>query len=803
MITKDILASSRSFRSKARSSVPIVFCIAIGIAAASAVTTLVYTVLYRPLPFENPEQLVRLWMAEPEGGDDQVELTYPEFRDIRSASATLDQVAALGRSRLGLIAGDTVARVRGEAVSEDYFDLLGVSAEKGRLFAPDEYGLGSQPTMILTHRLWSTHFARDPDIVGSTVRTADQTFTIIGVMPSAFRGTVDGDEIEFWIPVQHHLGAERLEDRESRNLYVIARRQTERDPQAVASEMAALGQGFVEAYPEGNRDLSLRIEPVGAEWRDDFRSNGLLLAAAVSMLLLVAALNVAGLMLTRTLSRRRQLAIQSAIGATRFRIFRALMIETSMLVAIGGALGIAIAPWILRTLLATAPIDLPDYLSIQADLRASLLAFGVVAVTALVSGFLPALMGARTPMTEVLNQGGGKSTASGLEKHFSIGLVVAEVALTMILLVCSSMLLRSHQARNNVELGFRNDVARFAVSLTEQDVATEENLTAFYDRARRELGSYPGVESVGFAWPVLPPRDWSKWSIRWNGMPANLEDRGLRVGGHAVDAGFFETLDIPLITGRLFESNDLPDGAPVCLVSRTLAETLGGVQQALGQEIQAGSRAYRVVGVVEDVLYGGAPDADRRPFDLYLSHGQQLRRLLSVAVRTSGDPTAMAELRARIQKLAPSSPVHWVSTMDEELSTIYANSRFYVMLVGAFAFNALLLTAVGLFALLSNFVTRRTREFGICMAIGATHISVIREVVLRGLTMVGVGLIIGLGGTLLVRDLMVGFLYQVAAIDWVSFFIGSIVLTLVGLLACYLPARRASCIDPIVALRHE
>ncbi|MEO1086337.1 MAG: ABC transporter permease, partial [Acidobacteriota bacterium] len=581
------------------------------------------------------------------------------------------------------------------------------------LFAAEEYSLGSEKTMILTHRLWSSFFNSDPDIVGTTVRTADESFTVVGVMAPSFRGTVDEDEIEFWIPLKHHLGAENLENRDSRSLWVIARRGGDKGQAVVAAEMAALGRSFAESYPDANEGLSLTVQQVGAEWREDFRSNGLLLAAAVAMLLLVAASNVAGLMLARTLGRQRQFALQSAIGASRYRIFRALMIETFLLVSAGGLLGMAIAPWVLRTLLATSPVELPDYLTIQTDLRASLLAFAVVALTAVISGLLPAIIGARTPMRAVLNQGGTKSTATGSEKFIGVGLVVAEVALTMILLVCSSMLLRSHQARNNVELGYRSDIARFAITLTDQDVGDDANLPAFFERVERELGSYPGVESVGLAWPVLPPRDWSKWSIRWNGMPADLEDRGLRVGGHAFNTGLFETLEIPLIAGRFFDGNDLPDPENrVAIASRTLAMTLGGVEQALGKELQVGRGSYRVVGVVEDVLYGGAPEAGREPHDLYLAHSQMERRLLSIAVRSGGgDPAAnMSELRGRLQKLAPSSPIHWVSTMDEELQTIYADSRFYVMLVGAFAASALLLTGVGLFALLSNFVTRRTRE---------------------------------------------------------------------------------------------
>ncbi|MEM6797726.1 MAG: ABC transporter permease, partial [Acidobacteriota bacterium] len=447
MISKDISAGLRSFRFKMRSSLSVVFCIALGIAAASAVTTLIYTVLYRPLPFENPEELVRLWMAEPEGGDENVELSYPEFRDVASSTGTLAQVAAVGRVRMGLIAGDTVARARGEAVSEDYFELLGVTPQLGRLFAPEEYSLGSEKAMILTHRLWSKFFSSDPSVVGTAVSTADETFVVVGVMAPSFRGTVDEDEIEFWIPLQHHLDTESVESRDARGLWVLGRRQGDQGEAAVAAEMSALGRGFAESFPDANEGLSLTVEQVGAEWREDFRSNGLLLAAAVCMLLLVAASNVAGLMLARTLGRQRQLALQSAIGASRYRIFRALMVETFLLVSVGGILGMVIAPWVLRTLLAIAPVELPDYLTIQTDLRASLLAFAVVAITAVVSGLLPALIGARTPMSAVLNQGGTKSTATGSEKVIGVGLVVAEVALTMILLVCSSMLLRSHQAR--------------------------------------------------------------------------------------------------------------------------------------------------------------------------------------------------------------------------------------------------------------------------------------------------------------------------------------------------------------------
>lgn len=785
------------------SSIAVVACVAVGLAAASAISTLIYAALLKPLPFANPEQLLRVWVAQGVGDDERQPLSLDQFQELQRGVQTIDQLAAVARVRVGLLAGDRVERVRGEAVSADYFPLLGVQPALGRLFAADEYAASAAPVMLLSHRLWSGQFNADPQIVGKTVQSADMVFTVAGVMPPNFRGSIDQDRIEFWTPLLPHLGADGLRQSDQPQLWVIARTGPGLLPSAVAAELTALGARLSQAMPSAGGAYSMVVEPLGASWRREFRAGGLSLAISVFLLLAVACSNVAGIMLFRVWGSQRQLAVQSALGASRWWVFSSLLMESTILVALGGGIGIAAAPWLLQWLLGQAPMQLPDYLNLQPSLISTVLALAILGLTAVAAGLLPAWLGARMPVSAVLNKGGKSSIGAG-QARLGKTLVIAEIALTMVLLASSTMLIRSHLARHQTDLGYHTNVARLAVTLSAQDALDEAAVRAYQRRLQADLSKQPGVQDVGLVWPVLPPRGWSQWPVRWAGMPAQAQETGVRVGAHAAGASFFSTLGIDLLAGRNFSQSDTPDAAPVCVVSRALAGRLGGIEQALGKNLSYAEQQCRVVGVVADVRYGGAERSAADGLDLYLALGQGAHRLLSIAVKTNGPPEqTLAALTARVQALAPTSPVHWVSSMDQELGSIYAEPRFYVLLIGTFASVACLLTAIGVYALLSNLVLSRRREFGVRLAIGASPQQVRNQILSQGMVLTVAGCAAGLLGVLVAHQILQDLLYQHSAFDWLALLATVSALLAVAVTAAAIPARRAADTDPMESLRQE
>lgn len=799
----DVKAALIRIRRNLVSSLAVIACVAVGLAAASSISTLIYAALLRPLPFADAEQLVRVWVAPGGNADQREPLSLNQFRALQSSAQTLDQAAAVERVRLGLLVGDRVARARGEAVSDHYFPLLGVQPALGRLFAADEYSAGAVPTMLLSYRLWSGQFNADPQIVGKTIRSADAAFTVVGVMPPEFRGSVDEDRIEFWTPLLPHLGAEGSSQSDEARLLVLGRTSSGLSPSAVGAEMAALGGRLSQAMPAINGPYQMVVEPLGASWRQEFRAGGVSLAISVALLLAVACSNVAGVMLLRVWGNQRQLAVQSALGASRWRVFSSLLIESTILVSLGGAVGIVAAPWLLQWLLSHAPMQLPDYLDLQPSLVSTVLALIILGLTALAAGLLPAWLGTRIPVSSVLKQGGRASIGAG-QARLGKALVIAEIALTMVLLASSTMLIRSHLARHQIDLGYHTEVARLAVTLSEQDALDDASVRAFQLRLEAELRKQPGIQDVGLVWPALPPRGWSQWPIRWAGMPPQAQEAGMQVGAHAASASFFSALDIDLLAGRSFAMTDTPASAPVCVVSHSLAGQLGGVEQALGKSVSYADQYCRVVGVVADVRYGGAERSPADRLDLYLALGQAAHRLISIAARTGQPPEQMlASLTARVQALAPTSPVHWVSSMDQELGMIYAEPRFYVLLIGTFASVACLLTAIGVYALLSNLVLSRRREFGVRLAIGASPGRVRSQILTLAMALTIAGCMTGLLGVWITRGVLQDLLFQPAGFDWLALLATVLILLAVAVISAAIPARRAADTDPMESLRHE
>jgi predicted permease len=801
----DLRDAIRSTRRSARLSLAAVACIGLGTAASSAILTLYSSAVLRPLPFPDSGRLVRVWLDDP-GVEPRRQLTLPDVRDLESQLTRLDPFVAAARSRIMFLGDRGARRVEGEAVTLRYFDLLGIEPFIGRAFLPDEFSPGSEPVMVLSFGTWNTHFGADRDILGTTIRTAIRNYTVVGVLPPDFLGTIEDDipDIEFWIPMEQDRTEEIRQSREgSGYIWTIGRLGPGVEFAQAQQEVRAIGTRLAEQYPETRGPMGLRVEPLGENWREDLRGQSHLLLAAAGLLLLVAASNAAGLFTARSLARLHEMAIRAALGAARSRLIRQVFIETTILVAVGSSLGTLIAPFVLRTFLSIAPNEIPEYVSITLDLRTLGLVLLVLAVTAVASGILPAILGSRVDPAGALGARG--TTASHRERRMGNWLVTAEIAMTTVLVVTAGLLLRSYNALSQTELGFRTEqLLRMAIFVDVRDVDRAEDLSRFHRLVRETLLQHPGVQEVGLVWPTVPPGTGGDMRLTFDDMPQESREHGLFVHMHMVDPYFLPTMDMELIAGRNIDSGDRPGTRRVVVVSQSLADLMGGAERALGKAVETDGSTFEVVGVAHDVLYFGAVERRQHNFDLYTALAQEPTRLVSVAVTTAGDPTPfVGPLSERLNDLAPNSALDWVDPMTVALGSHFRGPRFYLVLLGSFATSALLLTAVGLFAVLASLVAKQTGEFGIRCALGADRLHIVASVLLRGLRIAAFGLGIGATCALLVSWILSRTLYGVGAFDCVTFVATALLIGAVSASASLLPAMKAARVSPLQALETQ
>ena len=808
--------------SRKGTTLAVIACIALGTAAVGAVLTLVGAALLAPLPFPESGQLHRVWLAA-DDGDGRMDLSLPEAQELAVGLDGLGELAIVARSRTVARLPGGAERLRGEAVTSNYFDLVGKAPALGRAFTAGDFAADAPAAVLISDALWRRAFAADPAAVGLSVATEERALTIVGVMPPGFNGSIENDDVEYWLPLPQYIPARIIEDRSARQTWTLLRLDAAVPPSALRSRLAALELDWAGRFPAMYEALGLRSERFGENWREPLRGNAGLLAAAVLVLLAIAALNVSALLLARALERRRELALRAALGASRWRLARRLFLESALLVAVGGVLGVLAGTPLLQLFLRLMPDALPEYLQVGFDPLAMLLSAVAIALAALLAGTLPAVAGSRAAPAAALASGARGSTAGRHERRWGDRLVAAELAGTVVLLVAAALLVRSYLAMSTIDTGYRTEhVLRLAVTLDRNDAMAVGPLQPFQERLLQTLRAQPGVLAAGMAWPTLPPWDEQRLSIADPGDP----ERRLTAGVHLVEPGLLPTLDIPLLHGRGIEARDWQENARVAVVSAALAERLGGAARVLGTDIEFGestrslfdtSGRFRVVGVAADVAWdgiaehgtgrtlhrGAGADAGALAWDVYLPL-PPLARGLSIAVHTGPEPAGMIEpLRRAIAGLAPGSAVHWVSTMEEELAREYAAARFYTLLVLAFAVCAALLAAVGLFAILSQAVLRRRGEIGVRLALGASPARVARGLVLGSLRTAALGVAAGLGLAWLAARALQGFLYGIGPADPPAFAFAAAALLLFVLLASLAPARRAARVQPQVALRSD
>lgn len=781
-------------------------------AATAAVATLIDLTNFRTPPFPDAERLVRIWNSEA-GSELRDELAYRDYSDLRERLTALDALEGASRARLiWHRSGGIGRRVEGEAVSAGYFDLLDVQPYIGRMISAEEHARGDG-VLLLSYDTWVREFNYDEDVLGQSLRVSYQVegdsavYTVIGVLPPEFAGTTEDDmpDLEFWIPLDNYLVGNAREDRSVRAMFAIGRLApgaTLTQAQAQADSLNAALQGEFDAFAN---EHVFTVEPFGANWRSPFKTASAAFGVAALLLLAIAVVNVALLLLARTLERRHEFAVRGALGAGRRQLLGQVLVETLVLAFIGGFIGVLAAAPLLDAFLRIADVTVPGYL----DARPELLTLGVSFIVLLMAGFaaaaLPAWFGARVDAADALREGSSRVAGSGHASRWGARLVGVELALTLMLVTAAALLGRSYLELGNTDLGFATEGRlRMGLFVNAMDVPDDASLPVFYEQIESALRGEQGVREVGLVSPTVPmPVEPVVGRLQHAAIQSG-EPEGLRVSNYIAGDSFFDAIAIPVLAGRTFDAREDRLETNSTVISASLAEQLGGPQQALNQIVRLNGSQYRIVGIVRDAKFGGPTESASHRFEMYMSLRQLPRRLVSPVVHVNGDPAEFAEpLKQRLAQVAPNSAVDWVESLESSIAGMYRDSAFRLAVIAAFGISALLLALVGLYAVLSQQVVRATGEIGIRKALGATDARIERGVIARGLRVAVAGVVAGGIASLGFARLLQGMLHGVGAYDAAAFSAAAGIVLTTGLIACWLPARRAARVEPMQALRQE
>ena len=816
---QDLRYAVRMLRRKPGFTLIAVMALALGIGANTAIFSVVNAVLLRPLPYQQPERLVMVWQRLT-GATSYPSLpcSPPDYIDYRDQTQTLENVAAFLNDNFTLTTPSGAERVPGSRVSADLFPLLGISPLRGRTFTTAEDKFGADPVAVLSYGTWKSRFGSDPGILGRTLVLDQHPHKVIGVMPKEFdfptQGLLGGPPPEFWVPIAFppdQIGPEGRGD--NFNISVIARRKPGVSIQQASAEIDHISHRIYESYPPAIQKL-FSLNGFTTDFHEQVVGNVktllLVLLGAVGFVLLIGCANVANLLLAKAAGRRREVAIRTALGAGRFRVVRQLLTESVLLGVMGGAVGLLIAVWLTQLMIHFSPGDVPRLA--ESQLNAGVLAFALAISisTGILFGLAPALQVSKPDLNTDLKEG-SRGAAAFRRSRIRGALVVAEVALSLVLLAGAGLLLRSFVKLLGAPLGFAPDhLLTLSIALPETKYQSKVQVQNFYREVLERAQSLAGVKSAAAATglPLI-----GQWDIVVT--PEGRAETGRKSLTTAffagVTPGFHHTLEIPLQKGRLFSEADNERGLPVAIVNEAMARRYWPDQEVLGKRFKWGpvdsKRAWiTIVGVVANVKQTSLA-ADINP-GVYLPIFQMPQdspiRGVNLAVRTISDPNVMvSSVRQIVRTLDPEVPMFQVRPMAEVLSESVAPRRFNMLLLAAFAGLALLLASVGIYGVMSYSVSQYTREIGIRMALGARAADVLRLIVRQGMGLVGIGLAIGAAGALALTRVMRSLLFGVSAADPLTFVSVAALLAAVAFAASYIPARRATRVDPMVALRYE
>ena len=804
---KDIRYSIRVLLKNPAFTLTALLTLALGIGVNTAIFSVVDSVLLRPLPLKDPDRVVAVWEHSLRAGVDRNEMAPANYFDLRRQNQVFDGLGAFGDQSLNLTGAGEPARLDARLVTANVFSLLGVAPALGRTFSPDEDQPGQNRVVVLSDGLWRRRFNSDPAIVGRNITLNAESYTVVGVMPSNF--FFPEREGELWTPWA--MEPEEASGRGDHYVHTVARLKPGITIERANAEVEAIATRLSSEYPRTNEGLGFLVSSFHEDYVGNLRRPILVLFAAVALVLLIACANVANLLLAQATSRRREIAIRLALGASRLAIVRQLLVESLLLAGAGGVLGVLGAVWGVQWLSKLVPESLSKLQTVAVDARVFGFTLGVTVLTALVFGAVPALQASRSKPGETLSEV-GRDLGGGMSGRFVRRvLVVAEVALAVVLLVAAGLLVRSFQRLRQVDPGFTAEkLLTMRMVLPSTKYARSEQKRAFYDELLRKVDELPGVESAGMT--TFLPLSFSgmnfAFSVEGRAAPGDME---LPLAVYrVVSPDYFRAMGISLQRGRVFESRDTAEAPPVMVVNRRLAENFWPGEDPTGKRMKIGpvdspNAWATVAGVVGDVrqtgLYG------EQNFEIYVPYAQERRGFVvprDLIVRTTGDPASLiGAVREAVWSVDKDQPISNVRMMDQVLAAAVSRERFQTLLLALFATLALVLACVGLYGVISYAVVQRTHEIGVRMALGAQAGDVVRLVINQGMLLTLIGLVIGVTGAFAVTRVMTEMLFGVTATDPLTFAGVPLVLSVIAFLACYIPARRATKVDPLVALRYE
>ena len=805
---KNLVYSVRMLLKRPSLTAVAIIAIGLGIGANTAIFSVVNTVLLQPLPYEQPEQLLRVASEQRNQAlDGRGAFSVADFLDVQKSSTTLEHVAMFQGAGTIFTEGGDPERVLGAAVTADYFPLLRVKPVLGRVFTRDEDKPGAPDVILLSYGLWQRRFGGDPNIIGREINLGGKT-TVIGIMPAGFQYPIADDPQDFWEPMfpAQWLTKEAREERANRSMPVIARLKPGATLEQAKAELDLLSRQIEQHSPQSNTNVIFNAVSLHDDITRDYRSALLIMLGAVGLVLLIACANVANLLLARAAARQKEVAIRMALGASRRRIASQLLTESVLLSLAGAAVGLLLASWGMDLLVAYGPADVPRLRSVSLDRYVLFFTFAVATLTGILFGLAPALHASKPDPGNTLKESGRGFSLAG-RNWMRSALIVSEVALSLMLLVGAGLLINSFWRLLKTDAGFDpKGVLAVDVPLSRTTYKTPEQRSAAFQQLIARMKILPGVRDVSVTSNV-PLTDFDvELSFQIEGRAPYKPGEEATADYTVTGADYFRTMNIPLMQGRVFTDQDSANSPQVMVVSSAFVKRYFPNEDPIGRRIVFDGKDEKpreIVGVVGDVRRNGL-DVEVEP-EMYVSHIQNPERRLNLVIRTEArDASQIAQAaRAEVKAFDPNQIIWRTQTVEELLGTSVAPRRFNMLLLGIFAGVALVLAAVGLYGVMSYSVSWRTHEIGIRMALGAKRADVLRLVVRQGMTMTLIGLALGLVGAFLLSRVMVGLLYGVSHNDPLTFAGVSIVLLVVALLACLLPARRATRVDPIVALRTE
>jgi putative ABC transport system permease protein len=798
-VWQDIRFGVRLLRRKPLFTMTALITLALGIGANTAIFSVVDAVLLRPLPYDESDRLVKVWETRYQLGRARNVVSPADFFDWRSQNKTFEYMAAYDIGNYNLTGSGEPDRLRVARVSPDLFPLLRVQPLLGRVFRPEEETDGEDRVVILSYGCWERRFGKDAATLDRKLRLDGTDYTIVGVMPAGFR--FPEPDVDLWAP--YAPNARERANRGGHYLQVLARLKPGVKLEQARAEMASIAAALEEQNQvntgHGTNIFSLYEETVG-----DVRPALLVILVAVGFVLLIACGNVANLLLARGAARQREIAIRTALGASRRRVIRQLLTENLILSLPGGLLGLLLAMWGIDLLLAINPDNIPRASEIGPDKVVLAFTFGISLLTGAIFGLAPALQVSKPDLQESLKESSRGTTSSARGARLRGILVISEVALSLVLLIGAGLMIKSFVRLSRVDLGFNpENVLTVGVSLSGSQYGEGPARAAFFEQARNHLSALPDVRSVGTVTGLPLGGSLGSRYFGVEGRPPQPPGQGYNADINIVSPDYFRTMGVQLLAGRDFMERDVPAQPRVVIINDALARRFFPDEDPLERRIITSGEIYwTIVGVVGDVRNQGIEKEPRA--EMYFAHGQSPAEFSTIVVRTNGEPLkSLPAVRDVIRSLDKDQPLYDVKTLDDVVADALVSERFNVILLGTFAVAALFLAGIGLYGVMAYSVAQRTHEIGIRMALGARAGDVLRLTVREGMTLAGVGMALGLAASFALTRLMAELLFGVSPTDLWTFVVIPLVLAAVAFVACYFPARRATRVDPMVALRCE